>query len=136
MCFLERFIYLLVYLFLAVLGLYSCSWALSSHSRWGLHFIVVLWLLIAVASLHCKARTLGRQASVAVAQRLSCSATCGIFLHQGLNLCPLHWQADSQSLDRQGGPQYNIFYLKISTLKDFSITLLLWLRFRIPTEGL
>ena len=26
---------------------------------------------------------------------LSCSAACGIFLDQGLNPCPLHWQADS-----------------------------------------
>ena len=30
-------------------------------------------------------------ASVAVVRRLSCSADCGIFLEQGLNLCPLHW---------------------------------------------
>ena len=89
-CFLERFIYVLVYLFLAVLGLYSCWWAFSSHSRWGLHITVVLQLLIAVTSLHREARALGRQASVAMARRLGCSATCGIFLHQGLNLCPLH----------------------------------------------
>ena len=26
---------------------------------------------------------------------LSCSAACGIFLDQGLNLCLLHWQVDS-----------------------------------------
>ena len=26
---------------------------------------------------------------------LSCSVACGIFLDQGLNPCPLHWQADS-----------------------------------------
>ena len=26
---------------------------------------------------------------------LSCSTACEIFLHQGWNLCPLHWQADS-----------------------------------------
>ena len=26
---------------------------------------------------------------------LSCSTACGIFLDQGLNLCPLHGQADS-----------------------------------------
>ena len=35
---------------------------------------------------------------------LSCSATCGIFPDQGSNLCPLHWQVDSASLDQQGGP--------------------------------
>ena len=35
--------------------------------------------------------------SVVVAHRLSCSAACGIFPDQGLNLCPLHWQADQGS---------------------------------------
>ena len=33
--------------------------------------------------------------SVAVAHGLSCPAACGIFLDQGLNSCPLHWQVDS-----------------------------------------
>ena len=33
--------------------------------------------------------------SVVVAHGLSCSAACGIFLDQGSNPCPLHWQADS-----------------------------------------
>ena len=28
---------------------------------------------------------------------------CGIFAGQGSNPCPLHWQADSQPLDHQGG---------------------------------
>ena len=35
------------------------------------------------------------QASVVVAHGLSCSVACGIFLDQGSNPCPLHWQADS-----------------------------------------
>ena len=39
-----------------------------------------------------------RAASVIVAHWLSCSAACGIFPDQGSNLCPLHWQADSQPL--------------------------------------
>ena len=46
--------------------------------------------------------------------RLSCSAACGIFLDQGLNLCPLHWQADSQPLRHQGSPctaSYERFYV-------------------------
>ena len=30
-----------------------------------------------------------------MAHGLSCSAACGIFPDQGLNPCPLHWQADS-----------------------------------------
>ena len=45
------------------------------------------------------------QASVVVAHGLSCSAACGMFLDQGSNPCPLHWQADSQPLCHQGNPK-------------------------------
>ena len=40
-----------MYLFLAVLGLHCCVWAFSSCGEWGLLFIAVCELLIAVASL-------------------------------------------------------------------------------------
>ena len=50
----------------------------------------------------CGAGALGARASVVVAHGsvvvahgLSCFAACGIFLDQGSNPCPLHWQADS-----------------------------------------
>ena len=33
--------------------------------------------------------------SVVMALRLSCHVVHGMFLDQGSNLCPLHWQADS-----------------------------------------
>jgi len=36
--------------------------------------------------------------SAVVVHRLSCSGACEIFLGQGLNLCLLHWQADSLPL--------------------------------------
>ena len=42
---------LFTYLFLAVLGLCCCTQALSSFSKWGLLFVAVHGLLIAVASL-------------------------------------------------------------------------------------
>ena len=45
-----------------------------------------------------------RAGSVIVAHGPSCSAACGIFPDQGSNLCPLHWQADSQPLRHQGRP--------------------------------
>ena len=45
-----------------------------------------------------------RAGSVTVAHGPSCSAACGIFPDQGTNLCPLHWQADSQPLHHQGSP--------------------------------
>ena len=37
-----------------------------------------------------------------VAQGLSCSLPCGIFLDQGSNSCLLHWQADAWPLSHQG----------------------------------
>ena len=42
---------LLLFKFLAALGLCSCAWALSSCSEQGLLFVAVRGLLIAVASL-------------------------------------------------------------------------------------
>ena len=44
--------------------------------------------------------------SVVVAHGPSRSAACGIFPDQGLNPCPLHWQADSQPLRHQGSPPF------------------------------
>ena len=46
----NKFIYL-IYLFLVALGLRCCEWAFSSCGEWGLLFVVVHGLLIAVASL-------------------------------------------------------------------------------------
>ena len=70
-CFFE-FIYL-IYLFLAALGL-RCVRAFSSCGEWGLLFVAVCGLLIAVAS-RCRAWALGTQASVVVARGLS---SCGL----------------------------------------------------------
>ena len=50
-------------------------------------------LLIAVASL-APERGRGSTGTVVVAHGLSCLATSGIFLDQGSNPRPLHWQAD------------------------------------------
>ena len=58
--------------------------------------IVVHGLLIAVSSL--------------VEHKLSCLMACGIFPGQGLNLCVLHWQADSYPLRHQGSPICSYFY--------------------------
>ena len=53
-----------------MLGLHCCAWAFSSCDEWGLFFIAVHGLLIAVASLCCKAWALGMWASGVVAHRL------------------------------------------------------------------
>ena len=47
---------LFIYLLLAELGLCCCSWAFSSCSKWGLLFVVVHGILIAVASLVMECR--------------------------------------------------------------------------------
>ena len=46
-----NFIYLFIYLFLVALGLRCCARAFSSCGEWGLLFVAVHGLLIAVASL-------------------------------------------------------------------------------------
>ena len=90
------------YLFFAALGL-CCRTAFSSCREQGLLFVAVCRLLLALASLVAEHR-LQSADSVVVALGLSCPETCGIFPDQGLNLCPLHWQADSQPLGHQRSP--------------------------------
>ena len=75
-------------------GFFCCGRALglkgfSSCSTW--HSIVV-------------APRLQSTGSIAVARGLSCSAACGIFPDQGLNLCLLLCQVDSLPLSHQGSP--------------------------------
>ena len=43
----------------------------------------------------CKAQALRCMDSVVVARRLRCPSACRIFLEQGSNPCPMHWQVDS-----------------------------------------
>ena len=111
--FFKKFIYL-INIFLAAQGLHCCMWAFSSCGQRGLLFVVVHGILIAVACLvvehglqTCGLRQLWHVGSVVVAHGLqsagsvfvvhglSCSMACGIFPDQGLNPCPLRWQADS-----------------------------------------
>ena len=63
-----------------------------------------------------------RAGSVIVAHGPSCSAACGIFPDQGLNPCPLHWQADSQPLRHQGSP--HIPFLKMIWLVPAQVTII------------
>ena len=79
-------IILFIYLFLAALSLCCCVWAFSSCCEVG---FAVHRLLIAVASLVVEHRFLS------AGSVLSSSPACGIFLDQGSNLCPLHWQVDA-----------------------------------------
>ena len=64
----------------------------------------VFGLLTALASLVVEHGLWDVQALVVAACRLTCPTACGILPDQGLNLCPLHWQVNSQSLNHQGSP--------------------------------
>ena len=67
------------------------GFSLVVESR-GYSLVLVHRLLIVVVTL-VEHGFQGMSASVVVAHRLSYSEACGIFPDQGLNLCPLHWQA-------------------------------------------
>ena len=98
----DLFILLIDWL-IAMLGLRFCARAFSScgkqgHSSSRCAGLSLLWPLLL--------RSTGsrRAGSVVVVHGPSCSAACGIFPDQGLNPCPLHWQADSQPLRHRGIP--------------------------------
>ena len=106
---------LIKYLWLRMVG---CSLVAESE---GFSLVAVCRLLTAAASLAVAHRLWapglssaapGPQdtGSAAVVRGLICSAACGIFMDQGLNLYPLHWQADSYPLSHQGNPK--LFSLK------------------------
>ena len=114
----------LMYLFWIELSLCSCVWAFSSCGEWGLLFIAVRRLPIAVASLvadctlhRCELQLLLHAGSVVVAHMLSCSMACGIIP------CSLHWQALSYPLYHQGSPIQFFFF--------FFLTLIVSLKFNM-----
>ena len=76
------------------LSVVTVSWGYSSLQYMGFW---LQWLLLWSTG----SSVLG---SVVAAHGLSCSVACGIFLDQGLNSCPLHWQVDSYPLYHQGIP--------------------------------
>ena len=89
---------------MAVLGLHFCARAFSSCGKWGPLFITVHRPLTIAASLvvehrlqMCKLSNFGSRAQL----------LCGMWIlpDQGSNPCPLHWQADSQSLHHHGSPR-------------------------------
>ena len=99
----------------------------------GLRFCVRAFSLVAASggrsSLPCAGLSLSRPlllrstgsrhaGSVVVAHGPSCSAACGIFPDQGSNLCPLHWQADSQPLRHQGSPTLFFLIVDNAVLQD------------------
>ena len=93
-------------MFLAILGLYYNVQASLVAMSGGYSLVEMLGLLnVGVLSLWsmgfrhmssalspCGLQSMG---PVVEGHGLWCPTTCGIFLNQGLNLCPLNWQVDS-----------------------------------------
>ena len=116
-------LFLIIYFWLCWVFVAACR-LFSSWGEQGPLFIALRAPLIAVASLVVEhglkahglqwlwhtgsvvvARGLQSTGSVVMVHGPSCSAACGIFLDQGSNPCPLHWQADSQPLRHQASPR-------------------------------
>ena len=106
--------FILFYFFLGgavlVLGLCCCAQVFSSCSRWGLLSSCAAGASCYSTCSYCGAHP-GRAGFARGSMRVQrlchtglvgCPAACGIFPDQGLNLCSLHWQADSYPLDHQG----------------------------------
>ena len=85
-------VFKIIYLFLAVPGLFCYERAFSSCDEQG------PLSSCSMRASHCSGPPFlwkGHAGSVVVVHRLSCSKVCGIFPDQGSNLHPLHWQVDS-----------------------------------------
>ena len=113
-----------------------CTWHYSYSFIYLFIYLWLCWVFVSVRGLslvvasggHSSSRCVGlslsrpllfrstgsrRAGSVIVAHGPSCSAACGILPDQGLNPCPLHWQANSQLLRQQGSPTLKILTMVI-----------------------
>ena len=93
-------------------GFCCCAQTLCSWGKQGLLSRYSVWASHCGGVSCCRAWVPCAWASVVVVPRLDCPKACGLFLDQGSNPCPLHWQVDSQPLDHQGCPFVCVF-LKI-----------------------
>ena len=100
------FLILFIYLFMTVLSLRFFARAFSLVVASGGHSSSRCMGLSLSRPLLLRSTGSRRAGSVIVAHGPSCSTACGISPDQGLNLCPLHWQADSQPLRHQGSPSF------------------------------
>ena len=103
-----------IYLFLAVLDL-CCCLSFSLVVVWGLLTVVTSpvaeqWLALGHSGFVAGVAAPGIEStgSRVMAHGLRCSMAGGIFLHQGSNSCPLHWQTASLPLSHQGSPALHI----------------------------
>ena len=93
---------------------------------WKLPLVVVTGLLIVGGVSCCRAWAPGAQASGGVPWGLG-GCGMGVFLDQGLDLCPLYWQVDSYPLHHQGGPVMTYYRVIWEWVRD-TITFYHWIR--------
>ena len=117
-----------IYIFLVVLGLCCCEWTFSGFREQGLLSNCSAQAPHCGGFSHFGVWAFDYAGSVAVGHGLSCSATCGIFLDQGSNTCPLPWQGDSYLTVPPGKSQKILIFNyykkhKIYHLSYFSCTI-------------
>ena len=121
------------YLLLSALGLQCCAQAFSGCSERALLFVAVLGCLTVVSSLvehrlqALRLHWLQHTSSVVMAHRLSCFATCGIFLDQQSNLCSLHWEANSVLPGKSTLFFFSQLSLSASFFFSFFFVIYIWL---------
>ena len=84
------------FFFLTELSLHCFSQAFSSCGARGILCSCGVWASYCRGVSHCRTQALGVQTQkLWCIGWINCPKARGIFLDQGSNLCPLHWQADS-----------------------------------------
>ena len=91
----HAYMYVCMYVFLAVLGLCYCMRTFSSCSEWVLLSSCDAWASHRGGSSCYGAQAPGLMGSVVMEHELCCSIAHGILPDQGLNPCPLLWLDDS-----------------------------------------
>ena len=97
----------------ALLSLWCMGFSMQRFSCFGGQALGVLASVVVAPGLQSAG-------SEVVVHGLSCSAACGIFLEQGSNLCPLHWQADSQPLGHQGNLKHGFNIRKTASIIHYT----------------
>ena len=130
----RSFIYLFIYLWLC--WVFVSAWGLSLVVASGDHSSSRCAGLSPSRPLSLRSTSSRRAGSAIVAHGPSCSAARGILPDQGSNLCPLHWQADSQPLRHQGSPLLFliIFFILINfkNVLNHFIIIIIFLSFFLP----
>ena len=96
------FFFKILFIFFWLLWVFVAAGRLSLIVVSGGYSCCSAWASLVAEHGQCR----GLAGSVVVAHRLSCPAACEVFLQQGLNPCPLHWQVAFLTTGPQGSPVF------------------------------